>query len=190
MAALLERLWSNCAHRFSWPRRAGDGTYYQVCLSCGVRYGYDWSAMRRTARLENEPAPTAKPARRVSVEPPQRVWRPRARRMGLTVPVAVRACGASAWIKGVTRNLSRSGLLLCSDESISAGTAVEFIFEMPQEISGQHESRVLCRGVVVRNQTDRGSGAFFIAVSIIDYRFLPADAVDIWGHRRVRMRGV
>jgi hypothetical protein len=25
-----------------------DGTYYQVCVHCGVEYGYDWERMRRT----------------------------------------------------------------------------------------------------------------------------------------------
>ena len=45
----------HCSHEFSWPRRAPDGDYYQVCLLCATQYKYDWKAMRRTevvARLQ------------------------------------------------------------------------------------------------------------------------------------------
>ena len=40
----------HCSHEFSWPRRAPDGDYYQVCLVCATQYKYDWKAMRRTER--------------------------------------------------------------------------------------------------------------------------------------------
>jgi len=39
-----------CTHRFSWPRVTEEGRHYQVCLSCGVAYEYDWKMMRRTDR--------------------------------------------------------------------------------------------------------------------------------------------
>ncbi len=41
-----------CSHEFSWPRRAADGHYYQVCLLCAAQYQYDWKTMRRTARVQ------------------------------------------------------------------------------------------------------------------------------------------
>jgi hypothetical protein len=28
-----------------------DDTYYQVCVRCGVEYGYDWERMKRTAAI-------------------------------------------------------------------------------------------------------------------------------------------
>jgi hypothetical protein len=28
-----------------------DGHHYQICLSCGVAYEYDWEMMRRTNHL-------------------------------------------------------------------------------------------------------------------------------------------
>jgi hypothetical protein len=40
-----------CTHRFSWPRVDANGNYYQVCLSCGTSYEYDWEMMRRTGRV-------------------------------------------------------------------------------------------------------------------------------------------
>jgi len=39
-----------CTHRFSWPRIDDEGRHYQVCLSCGAAYEYDWKVMRRTDR--------------------------------------------------------------------------------------------------------------------------------------------
>jgi len=40
-----------CAHRFTWPRIDTNGCHYQICLSCGIAYEYDWTTMRRTSRL-------------------------------------------------------------------------------------------------------------------------------------------
>jgi hypothetical protein len=40
-----------CPHRFSWPHSGAHGQDYQVCLLCGVVYGYDMNNMRRTTRL-------------------------------------------------------------------------------------------------------------------------------------------
>ncbi len=48
-----------CSHEFSWPRRAANGEYYQVCLLCGAEYKYDWKMMRRIERVEHSmPEPT------------------------------------------------------------------------------------------------------------------------------------
>jgi len=40
-----------CSHRFTWPRLGGNGQHYQVCLTCGAAYEYDWNDMRPTGRL-------------------------------------------------------------------------------------------------------------------------------------------
>src|SRR5215510_4723771 len=68
-----------CSHEFSWPRRADDGDYYQVCLLCAVEYKYDWKTMRRTERLERSEA--SRPKRRSHSQKP--TWVPRARRLKL-----------------------------------------------------------------------------------------------------------
>jgi hypothetical protein len=39
-----------CSHRFTWPRLAQNGLHYQICLSCGAAYEYDWNGMRQTGR--------------------------------------------------------------------------------------------------------------------------------------------
>jgi hypothetical protein len=43
---MLRELLFGCSHRFSWPLKRSDGTYYQVCVHCGAEYGYDWERMR------------------------------------------------------------------------------------------------------------------------------------------------
>ena len=42
-----------CSHEFSWPRRAANGEYYQVCLLCAAEYKYDWKTMRRIERVDH-----------------------------------------------------------------------------------------------------------------------------------------
>ena len=53
-----------CSHEFSWPRRAADGHYYQVCLLCAAEYKYDWSSMRRIERVEPVPTEVSTTTRR------------------------------------------------------------------------------------------------------------------------------
>jgi hypothetical protein len=49
---LLERfLGRGCPHKFSWPRNDDNGGHYQICLSCGAAYQYDWKMMRQTGPL-------------------------------------------------------------------------------------------------------------------------------------------
>lgn len=43
-----------CSHRFTWPRVDSYGRHYQICLSCGTAYEYDWRKMRRTSRIPQE----------------------------------------------------------------------------------------------------------------------------------------
>jgi hypothetical protein len=40
-----------CSHRFAWPRFDNNGRHYQICLSCGAAYEYDWKEMRTTGRI-------------------------------------------------------------------------------------------------------------------------------------------
>ncbi len=68
-----------CSHEFSWPRRAADGHYYQVCLLCAAEYKYDWKTMKRIKRVDSEPEAAAETQRgRIQKKP---TWVPRARRL-------------------------------------------------------------------------------------------------------------
>jgi hypothetical protein len=142
---LLERIWFTCRHEFSWPRRAEDGSYYQICLQCGTRYRYDWSTMKRVSRLEaeaeDEPsaAEAKKPVRKCNGN---NRWQPRERRLRISVPVVYRVKGSSEWVHGTSENISRSGLLFTTTELAEPGTMVELIFEMPAEICGAAAANV------------------------------------------------
>lgn len=51
MNLLKQLLHRGCTHRFSWPRIDQNGDHYQICLSCGAAYEYDWKEMRRSTKL-------------------------------------------------------------------------------------------------------------------------------------------
>src|SRR5271168_929293 len=78
-----------CSHEFSWPRRAADGQYYQVCLLCAVEYSYDWATMRRIERVDHSQSGRETEGtitrRRSRTRKP--TWVPRARRLKLDTPV-------------------------------------------------------------------------------------------------------
>ena len=163
-----------CAHEFSWPRRSADGSYYQVCLVCAAEYKYDWKTMRRTERLERTATESARAKRqRHSAKP---TWVPRARRLKFETPVRYRVKNLVGWYAGTTENLSQSGVLFNGTKALPQNTLVEMRFEMPEEISGQRHSSVLCQGRIVRlkdKRTDENSdeGAL-LAAYILDYKFI------------------
>jgi PilZ domain-containing protein len=171
----MERLLSDvipfmtCSHEFSWPRRASNGdSYYQVCLRCGAEYGYDWNTMRRTERVASHTAVQ----NRAHLNR-QSGWRPRARRLAVQLDLQFRTAKSAEWTESQVRNVSRSGVLFDADAPIAAKTSVELIFEMPEEISGQPGSKVLCKGRVARCLPPHGSNPkHAVAVHITGYEFL------------------
>ena len=167
---------AHCSHEFSWPRRAPDGHYYQVCVLCASEYKYDWKAMRRTERVENSPDRVQAGNRPAENAARKQNWIPRARRLRLPSPLRYRAKFGSAWYEGAIENLSQSGLLFVGTQQLPAQTLVEMMFEMPEEISGQKNSNVLCQGRILRadesaEQLD-GEDAYLMAASVLDYKFL------------------
>jgi hypothetical protein len=127
--------------------------------------------MRRTERVKADPAEAAAPKRRQHVQKP--TWVPRARRIKMEVPVRYRVKNLGSWSEGVIQNLSQSGVLMRGPQRFPENTLVEMVFEMPEEISGQKNSKVLCQGRVIRmkNQHEDGPEHEF-AASILDYKFI------------------
>jgi hypothetical protein len=121
------------------------GDYYQVCLRCGVEYGYDWNTMRRTNKVGR---PTAVQNRgqlnRASG------WRPRARRIHLETPIQFRTSDRQPWSEGIVRNVSQSGVYFVTESDLPASAMIDVIFIMPQEIAGQENAKVFCQGRVIR----------------------------------------
>src|SRR5579863_9107870 len=175
-----------CSHEFSWPRRGADGHFYQVCLLCAVEYSYDWTTMRRTERVDRSQSSETEgtSARRSRTRTRKPTWVPRARRLKLDTPVRYRVKNLGSWYEGVIGNLSQSGVLLHGPEVLPDNTLVEMVFEMPEEISGQKNSSVLCQGRIIRTRETQGKTAkakekeqdtavgVGLAASILDYKFL------------------
>ncbi len=161
-----------CSHEFSWPRRASDGDYYQVCLLCAAEYRYDWQTMRRTERVDRNGSESATLTRRRSGHK-KPTWVPRARRLKLDAPLRYRVKSLGSWVEGTIENLSQSGVLLLGSSQFPENTLIEMVFEMPEEISGQKNSSVLCQGRVIRcKEAPKTEATFSLAVSILDYKFL------------------
>ncbi|MFZ0285141.1 MAG: PilZ domain-containing protein [Terriglobales bacterium] len=168
-----------CSHEFSWPRRGSDGDFYQVCLVCAAEYKYDWKTMRRTERVERSaPQSSAESAhaRRSRTHSRKPTWVPRARRLKLDTPVRYRVKNLGSWHEGIIQNLSQSGVLLQGSQRFPDNTLVEMVFEMPEEISGQKNSTVLCQGRIIRTketqEAQEGAENTSLAASILDYKFV------------------
>jgi hypothetical protein len=155
-----------CSHQFLWPYRLPDGGYYQVCDRCGDHYLYDWMTMARREKIAASVSQQSQAG-----EPKAFAWVPRAPRLSIRKPIFYRQLGHSQFRLGMLQNLSESGILLESHPPIPEGASLEMIFEMPQEITGQPNSRVLCRGEVVRCVAAK-SGIPLVGVAISGYRFL------------------
>jgi PilZ domain-containing protein len=164
-----------CSHEFSWPRRADNGEYYQVCMLCATAFEYDWRTMRRGGRVD-EPVADTGSVRRHSAEK-QPSWMPRSRRLRKNISVRYRGKNLSTWYEGVIQNISQSGVLFYGPQQLPANALVEMIFEMPEEISGQKNRSVLCQGRLIRvkDAVDNDADAFGLAATILDYKFLNKD---------------
>ena len=163
-----------CSHEFSWPRRAADGDYYQVCLLCAAEYKYDWTTMRRTERVEHaKPETTVRRSSHTREKRPS--WVPRARRLKLDLQLRYRVNNTSTWYEGIIDNISQTGVLFRGPQQLPVNALIEMVFEMPEEISGRKNSNVLCQGRMIRSKdkdTDGSGEDIGLAASIVDYKFI------------------
>lgn len=167
----LQMFSGSCRHEFAWPRRSASGEYYQVCLRCGEEYQYDWQSMTRLGKRNDSAQPVAPPAaERQSGRKPS--WSPRARRLKSPIPAQFRPQGESEFREATIENISQSGLFVRAENAAQEQEVLEMIFEMPVEISGQKNAKVLCMGKVVRVSPQKESAVPAFAVSILDYHFL------------------
>jgi len=103
----------------------------------------------------------------------------RPQRLTLQTPVRYRTKGLGHWHEGVVENLSHSGVLLRGPQRLSERTLVEMVLEMPEQISGQKNSMVLCQGRIIRHTDVSESELIRIAASILDYKVLPPRSARI-----------
>ena len=107
-------------------------------------------------------------------------WVPRARRLKLDIPLRYRVNKTSTWHEGIIENISQSGVLFNGPQQLPVNALIEMVFEMPEEISGQKNSNVVCQGRVMRAKDaakgeeapaqEQENGA--LAASIVDYKFI------------------
>ena len=97
----------------------------------------------------------------------------RARRLKLNLPLRYRVKNLSTWSEGTIANISQSGVLFQGTTEVPVNALVEMVFEMPEDISGQKNSNVLCQGRIIRSKESQDTEAGFgLAASILDYKFL------------------
>jgi hypothetical protein len=96
----------------------------------------------------------------------------------LDIPLRYRVNKTSSWYEGIIENISQSGVLFNGPQQLPVNALIEMVFEMPEEISGQKNSNVVCQGRVMRfkgapkdeDKSAEANGA--LAASIVDYKFI------------------
>ena len=104
-------------------------------------------------------------------------YRPRAARFSIQLPLHYRRLGASDWREGWTENISYSGVLFRSGESLGVNSPVELNLLLPGQGRGRNAARVRCRGQVVRllaSPTQDARPA--LAARILDYNIQPHES--------------
>ena len=98
--------------------------------------------------------------------------------MKLDIPLRYRVNKTSTWYEGIIENISQSGVLFNGPQQLPVNALIEMVFEMPEEISGQKNSNVVCQGRVMRAKdaakseeaAEQETGG--LAASIVDYKFI------------------
>ena len=116
-----------------------------VCLRCGIQVRLDHHAPHRARGACQAETRSAQPRSRKAAS-----WVPRARRLKLDIPLRYRVNKTSTWYEGIIENISQSGVLVQRAATIALNALIEMVFEMPEEISGQKNSNVVCQGRVMR----------------------------------------
>ncbi|HJZ77999.1 MAG TPA: PilZ domain-containing protein [Vicinamibacterales bacterium] len=95
----------------------------------------------------------------------------RARRYDVHTPVRYRTDSNENWHSAETKNVSRSGVLLRTDELLDLDMPIELILDLPTVITGEPAATVLCHGRVVRvgHATDERP---LVAAEFSSYRFV------------------
>ena len=90
--------------------------------------------------------------------------------------MSYRTRNLGTWSEGTIENISQSGVLFQGPEALPLNGLVEMVFEMPEVISGQKKSKVLCQGRIIRSKEGRDPAKLMVLVAaILDYKFLHQD---------------
>ncbi|HVI09792.1 MAG TPA: ATP-binding protein [Candidatus Binatia bacterium] len=96
----------------------------------------------------------------------------RAQRFQLHLPLKYRRVDEADWHDGVTRNISRSGMLFQAEDPLQPNVILEISLVLPAEIAGLSPTEVVCRGEVVRTVKSNGEKMPpALAAKILQYQF-------------------
>ncbi len=92
----------------------------------------------------------------------------RASRMKAEVSLTFRPVGGFSWSQGRMENISKSGILLKTQQAVNVGTRIEMKFAPPPDVWENATGLVLCRGKIVRAFPSEGSpGRTSLGVKIL-----------------------
>ena len=93
-----------------------------------------------------------------------------ARRFTMTLPLQVLS-GKDSGVRTETRDVSYRGLYFFSEQPFRAGSPIEFVITLPEDVTGG-DVKIRCQGEIVR--IDPGSnGRVGVAAKIAHYEFVP-----------------
>src|SRR5439155_6597149 len=141
------------------------------CTGAGCRH-----SRLQVPRTESLSVSPARASLRMAAKHTKRPsWVPRARRLKLQIPLSYRTRNLGTWSEGTIENISQSGVLFQGPEALPLNGLVEMVFEMPEAISGQKKSKVLCQGRIIRSKEGRDPAKLMVVAAILDYKFLHQD---------------
>ncbi|HEY6273688.1 MAG TPA: PilZ domain-containing protein [Terriglobales bacterium] len=92
------------------------------------------------------------------------------RRFSLSLPIVVRnPGGASAELRGVTRDVSSRGAFVYVESDATEGAAIEFLMTLPVEVTLADPIYVLCSGKVVRVEQSTTKPGIAVAIESYDF---------------------
>jgi hypothetical protein len=89
----------------------------------------------------------------------------RAERFPIRTELDYRTSSDGSWRRGLTLNISRSGVLFEAENEVEPKTMIEMRIVFPPEITGSVPANVVCWGPIVRAQ------GVALAAAILRYRF-------------------
>jgi len=93
--------------------------------------------------------------------------------------------GDPEWRRGETENISRSGVLIRSEDPLSIDATVELLVALDVRSTGADAAEVLCCGRVVRTVSPSDDYSWpGSAVAIEQFNFLPPDADSLSAEMR------
>jgi signal transduction histidine kinase len=97
----------------------------------------------------------------------------------MELPMRYRYAGAYQWYRGVTKNVSCSGMLFRGPVPMELHSPIEVRMPVPKQMTGDTAATMLCGGFIARVPDDTAISEAELAATFTTFRLLTTD-----GHRR------